>query len=74
MMAYLFGKIIEVFQYFQVDMDKLWEDAKFWALMWFMVAIGVFVSYLISAWSASRLSYVGLHTLSLRHWLRANLW
>ena len=66
-MAWMFGQVIEVFQYFQVDMDKMWEGAKFWSLMWFMLSIGVGISYLLSGWSASRLSCVGLHIIRHNH-------
>ncbi|KAK7951026.1 ABC transporter BEA3 [Apiospora aurea] len=57
--AYLFAKIIVVFQYV-LDMDKFLSESRFWSLMWTVLAIGVgffnFLLFFITTWLAAHIS------------------
>ncbi|KAK8088345.1 ABC transporter [Apiospora hydei] len=59
MQAYLFAKIIVVFQYV-FDMDKFLSESRFWSLMWTVLAIGVgfsnFLLFFITTWLAAHIS------------------
>ncbi|KAJ2907063.1 P-loop containing nucleoside triphosphate hydrolase protein [Zalerion maritima] len=56
-MAYLFAKVVVVFQYYETDMDKFWKDGKFWSLMWFILALGTGFSYMIVGFVSSHFSH-----------------
>ncbi|KAI1335902.1 P-loop containing nucleoside triphosphate hydrolase protein [Xylariaceae sp. FL0016] len=54
--AYLFAKIIVVFQYAD-DPDKFRSEANFWSLMWVVLAIANGLSYFILGFVATRLAH-----------------
>ncbi|KAJ5753673.1 uncharacterized protein N7511_007826 [Penicillium nucicola] len=51
--SWLFAKLIDVFR---LRGDKLSDAASFWALMFFILSLGVAASYALAAFSANRLS------------------
>lgn len=59
LMAYLFAKVIETFESFhRGDLDKFWDDAQFWSLMWFILAAVVGFSQLVVGFSSTQFSHV----------------
>ncbi|CAJ2500962.1 Uu.00g038150.m01.CDS01 [Anthostomella pinea] len=59
--AYLFAKIIVVFQYIG-DPDKFTREANFWSLMWVVLAIGAGLSYFILGFVTTHLAhYISSH-------------
>ncbi|KAI1366748.1 multidrug resistance protein [Xylaria arbuscula] len=54
--AWLFAKIIVVFQYVN-DLPKFTSEANFWSLIWVILGIGVGVSYFTLTLVSTRLAY-----------------
>lgn len=61
-MAWLFAKIVVVFNYVN-DPDKMGSESRFWALMWVVFAVGIGVSYLFMVAIAQRAAAVSLRAL-----------
>lgn len=56
-MAYLFGKVIAVFDYVE-DPDKMDKESRFWSLMWVVLAVGCGLAYFFMGLISTRVSYV----------------
>ncbi|KAI0523779.1 multidrug resistance protein [Xylaria bambusicola] len=54
--AWLFAKIIVVFQYIN-DLPKFTSEANFWSLIWVILGIGVGISYFTLTLISTRLAY-----------------
>ncbi|KAI0401024.1 P-loop containing nucleoside triphosphate hydrolase protein [Xylaria palmicola] len=54
--AYLFAKIIVVFQYIN-DIPKFRSEANFWSLIWVVLGIGIGISYFVVTFVATNIAY-----------------
>lgn len=54
--SWFFGQLIQVFQY---TGDQLRQQRDFWALMFFILALAVTVTYFVLGWSSTTISAVG---------------
>ena len=64
-MAYLFAKVIAVFDY-ATDPDKMDSESRFWSLMWVVFAVGSGASYFCMGLISTRVSYVSYPPLRER--------
>ncbi|KAI3400275.1 hypothetical protein diail_3656 [Diaporthe ilicicola] len=58
--AWLFGQVLQVFTYIGTP-SRFMSEAQFWSLMWFVVAIGLGISYLV----------LGILAVNLQHFICA---